>query len=53
VRDLSGMAKFKRNDAGQMKLIALDANGEPQQNVGSDAAEIKLQPSVLYYLVSK
>ena len=51
VRELSGTVRFKRPDAGSLKVAALDANGDPVEQVGS-AAEIKLRPETLYYLIT-
>lgn len=52
VRALQGIVRFKRPDAAQLKVTALDFNGSPAGNAGT-AGEIKLQPQTLYYLVSR
>jgi len=50
VRELEGTVRFKRPDAAQLKVTALDFNGYPIGTIGS-AQEIKLQPTTLYYLI--
>lgn len=52
VRNLSGTVRFKRPDAGQLQVTALDYNGYPNGNAGT-AQEIKLQPATVYYLVQR
>ena len=52
VKNLSGVVKFKRADAGQMKVTALDFNGYRTSEVGT-AAEIKLKADTVYYLVMR
>ncbi|HZR16158.1 MAG TPA: hypothetical protein VFE51_02420 [Verrucomicrobiae bacterium] len=51
VKNLGGTVRFKRADAGHLKVIALDFNGYPESMAGN-AQELKLQPTTLYYLVS-
>ncbi len=52
IRSLSGTVKFTRPDAAQLKAVALDGNGYKGKEIGS-AAEIRLEPGVLYYLLSR
>ena len=52
IRELSGSVRFKRADASQLEVTALDHNGYPAGAAG-DASGIKLRPDTLYYLVSK
>jgi hypothetical protein len=51
VKELSGTVKLNRPDAAQLKVTALDFNGYPAKEIGT-AAEIKLLPDVLYYLIA-
>jgi hypothetical protein len=50
LRELQGRVSFKRPDAARMKVTALDFNGYAAGDVGN-AAEIRLQPRTLYYLI--
>jgi uncharacterized protein with NAD-binding domain and iron-sulfur cluster len=52
VRELNGSVRFKRADAAQLKVTALDLNGYPAGPAGT-AEEIKLQPTTLYYLIAR
>jgi hypothetical protein len=52
VKELNGTVRFKRADAAQLKVTALDFNGYPTGACGS-AQQLKLQPATLYYLVSR
>ena len=52
VKELNGTVRFKRADAAQLKVTALDFNGYPRGACGS-AQQLKLQPATLYYLVSR
>jgi hypothetical protein len=52
VKKLQGTVRYKRADATQLKVTALDANGYPQGSAGS-ANEITLKPDVVYYLISR
>ena len=52
VKELNGTIRFKRADAAQLKVTALDFNGYPAGPCGS-AEQLKLQPSTLYYLISR
>jgi len=51
VRNLGGTVAFKRPDAAQLKVTALDFNGQPAGVVGA-ADKIILRPATLYYLVA-
>lgn len=51
VRELSGTVTFKRSDAAQLKVVALDYNGRPSV-VPMTTGKIELRPSTIYYLVS-
>jgi hypothetical protein len=50
VKQISGTVKFKRADAGAMKVTALDQNGYSGKAMGS-AAEIKLDGGTVYYVI--
>ena len=52
VKEFSGKVSFKRKDAGQLKVSALDFNGYPAESLGT-AGQIKLQPRTVYYLITK
>ncbi len=52
VRELRGTVRFKRADAAQLKVTALDFNGYPAGS-GGTGAEIKLQPRTMYYLIAR
>ncbi|MEO8427430.1 MAG: hypothetical protein ABI651_09990 [Verrucomicrobiota bacterium] len=53
VKKLSGTVSFKRADAAQMRVTALDFNGQlpGTARVTQTGREIKLQPETLYYLI--
>jgi hypothetical protein len=51
VRELKGTVRFKRADAAELQVTALDFNGYPAGSAGT-AQEIKLQPTTLYYLIA-
>jgi hypothetical protein len=51
VKQFSGTVSFKRADAAQLKVTALDFNGYPA-GIPQSGKQITLQPSTLYYLVS-
>jgi hypothetical protein len=51
VKELSGTVSFKRPDAASLKVTALDYGGYRVKEVGT-AAEIKLGPTTLYYLIA-
>jgi hypothetical protein len=52
VKELNGTVRFKRADAAQLKVTALDFNGYTIGACGS-GNQIKLQPATLYYLVTR
>ena len=52
IRMMQGTVRLKRADAAGLKVTALDGNGYPGKTVGT-AAEIKLEPGTLYYLIGK
>lgn len=52
VRQLSGEVRFKRADAGRLRVTALDVNGCPKGAAGT-ADRIVFQPDTIYYLIEK
>jgi hypothetical protein len=52
VKALNGTVRFKRDDAAQLKVTALDFNGYPAGSAGT-GQEIKLQPATIYYLIAR
>ena len=52
VRELNGTVRFKRPDAAQLKVTALDFNGYPTGATGT-GREIQLQPATMYYLIAR
>lgn len=50
VREIDGVVRLKRPDAARLRVFPLDLNGYPGKASGH-AAEIRLQPKVLYYLI--
>jgi hypothetical protein len=52
VKELEGVVRFKRPDASQLKVTALDPNGEPVKEAGT-ANEIRLRPATVYYLIAR
>ncbi|MFO0930421.1 MAG: hypothetical protein U0736_25900 [Gemmataceae bacterium] len=52
VRKLAGTVRFKRADAGELKVTALDGNGNPAGDAGK-ANDLTLRPDILYYLIQK
>jgi hypothetical protein len=52
VKDLAGAVRFKLADAAELTVTPLDFNGYPTQPIGS-AAEIKLRPETIYYLIGR
>ncbi len=52
VKKLRGTVSFKRADASQLKVTALNFNGRPAGDAGP-ASNLKLQPKTLYYLISR
>ena len=52
VKEFAGTVRFKRTDAEQLKVTALDFNGYPAGPVGT-GKELKLQPTTMYYLIAR
>lgn len=52
VKKLRGTVSFKRPDADQLKVTALDFNGRPAEEAGV-ATRIQLQPTTIYYLIHR
>jgi hypothetical protein len=52
IKEFSGTVRFKRADAGQLKVTALDFNGYATRAAGT-GEEIKLQPMTMYYLIAR
>ena len=52
VKEFTGTVRFKRADAAQLKVTALDFNGYPGGPAGT-AEEIKLQPTTMYYFMTR
>ena len=50
VKEFSGEVKFKRRDAAQLTVTALDLSGYPAEKAGS-ADQVKLRPTTMYYLI--
>jgi hypothetical protein len=50
VRKFRGTIRFKRPDAAQLKVTALDLNGYPAKRQGS-ANPVRLEPTTVYYLI--
>jgi hypothetical protein len=53
VKDVSGVVRFKRPDAAELKVDALDLNGYRGKSTALAGNEIKLQPATIYYLIFK
>ena len=54
VKKISGKVSFKRADAAELKVTALDFNGDPVAGGGAgNANEISLQATVIYYLITR
>ncbi|MDB6031047.1 MAG: hypothetical protein JWM16_1385 [Verrucomicrobiales bacterium] len=51
-KELQGTVRFKRADAARLKVIALDLNGYKKADAGT-AVEIRLQPDIVYYLITQ
>jgi hypothetical protein len=51
IRPIEGTVRLKRDDAGSLKVTALDHNGRPNGDAGH-AREIKLLPGALYYSIT-
>jgi hypothetical protein len=52
VQELNGTVPFKRADAAQLKVTALDFNGCPAGSAGL-AKEIKHQPTTIYDVIAR
>lgn len=52
VKEFKGTVSFKRSDASQLKVTALDAHGNAASSVAT-AEPVTLQPTTLYYLISR
>jgi hypothetical protein len=52
VLELNGTVRFKRADATQLKVTALDFNGYPAGSAAT-AQEIRLRPTTIYHLIVK
>ncbi len=52
VKEIGGTVRFTRPDAARLKVTALDLAGYPAKPIGS-AAQIKLEPQTMYYLVAE
>jgi hypothetical protein len=52
VKEFAGTVRFKRADAAQLKVTALDFYGYPSAPAGT-GEEIKLQPTTMYYLIAR
>ena len=50
VKEFSGQVQFKRADASQLQVTALDFNGYPSAKLPG-GGPIKLQPTTMYYLI--
>lgn len=50
IKPIRGVVRFRRPDAANLQVTALDGNGQPAAVLGS-ASEIKLRPGILYYLI--
>jgi len=50
VRAMEGVVRFRRADASRLRVTALDHGGRPAGDAGT-AAEIRLRPATLYYLL--
>jgi hypothetical protein len=51
VKEIEGVVRLRRPDAATLKVVALNANGEPDRSVGP-ASEFRLLPTTLYYLIT-
>ena len=50
VKQVRGTVKFRRPDAGDLRVFTLDHSGYPVKSVGR-ADSISLDPTTLYYLI--
>ena len=53
VRQIAGLFSFKRADAMDLRVTALDHNGYRRQELTDSAANVRLLPDCLYYVISK
>jgi hypothetical protein len=53
VRNLSGTVRFKRPDAGALKIQPLDFNGYPLGPPSAATGDLQLQRSTMYYLITR
>jgi hypothetical protein len=54
IKAITGTVKFKRADAGELKVTALDGNGYAQQTAAqATAAQFQLSRETIYYLISR
>jgi hypothetical protein len=51
-RELGGVVRLRRPDAGRLRVTALDYNGYAVEEVG-DAGEIRLRKQTLYYWITR
>ena len=52
IKELTGVVKFNRPDAADLKVTQLDFNGYPVNSVGN-ATQIKLNGRTVYYLITR
>lgn len=52
IREIQGTVRFRRPDAGRLRVTTLDFNGYPSGNAGN-ASAITLLPGVVYYLIDR
>jgi len=50
VKEFSGEVRFRRADAAELTVTALDAGGYPLEKIGS-ASLIRLRPTTMYYVI--
>ncbi len=53
VRQIAGLVSFKRADATELRVTGLDHNGYRRQELAGSAANVRLLPDCLYYVISK
>jgi hypothetical protein len=52
VREMQGTVRFRRPDAAKLRVVVLDLAGNTTTDT-TTAAEIRLRPRALYYLVEQ
>jgi hypothetical protein len=52
VKEFNGSVRFRRSDAAQLRVTALDFKGEPAGPAGT-AEKIQLQPRTMYYVIER